>query len=177
MGDDDGVFYALEAGVLGKEGADYFKVAAGLWAHTATFEDPSGETKDRNGGGYLLAEKRLYSESDEQGLGGFAKLGFARESVNPLLGAVEVGLSYTGAIPNRDEDVLSFGVAHARLSDEFRDATPESREHETAAELNYRAEIVDWLSVTPDVQWIINPGATAAVDHALALGVRVELAL
>lgn len=177
LGDDDGVFYGIESGLLGPEGTGYYKVALGGWAHTATFEDASGEAQDRNGGVYVIGEKRLYSESESEGLGGFLKIGFSRESVNTLAKSFVAGVAYTGAFPGRESDVLALGVAHAGVSDDFRAATEGALRAETAIELNYRASVQEWLAVTPDLQWIIDPGATAGVDDALALGVRVEIAL
>ncbi len=178
LSSDDGLFYAAELGMLGEAGRDYYKVGLGFWYQTTDFEDFSGAEHSNNHGFYLIGERALYSEDGAgQGLGGFVQIGLPRESRNQIGQYAGAGLSYTGLIPNRDEDVLSFGVAHARNSDEYRNATEGALRAETALELNYRGVITPYLSVTPDLQWIIDPGTTAGVDDALAIGVRVELSL
>lgn len=48
---------------------------------------------------------------------------------------------------------------------------------ETAIELSYRAPISDWLTLQPDVQYVIHPSTDAARDDAWVFGLRVELAL
>jgi carbohydrate-selective porin OprB len=38
-------------------------------------------------------------------------------------------------------------------------------------------EIAPWLHVSPSLQYVCNPGGTAAANHALVVGVRVQAAL
>lgn len=39
-----------------------------------------------------------------------------------------------------------------------------------------RLPVTDWLTLQPDVQYILNPGLEPNSDHALAVGLRFELA-
>ncbi|MCC6954643.1 MAG: carbohydrate porin [Deltaproteobacteria bacterium] len=175
---DDGLFYALEAGFVGPEGPSYSKAALGGWWHTAEFEDFQGNVRDENGGAYFIAEKRLTAEEDEnQGLGAFLQVGFASPSRNQIGSYFGGGLQYVGPIPSRDEDAVSFGVAHARNSGDFVDTSEEFSRAETAIELNYKASIVPWFALTGDIQYIVDPGTVDGVENATVLGIRAEVAM
>jgi len=176
FGSEEGLFYAVEAGVLGEEGRDYFKLALGFWYQTTDFEDFAGRPQSNNHGVYLIGEKKLSSEETEgEGLGVFLQIGLPRKSRNQIGHYLGAGLAYTGLVEGRGEDVLSFGMAHARNSDAYRESTVGALRAETAIELNYRAVLTPQLTVTPDFQWIIDPGTTAGVADALVVGLRVEL--
>lgn len=175
---DDGLFYGVEGGFLGDEGADYFKLALGGWYHTTDFENFSGSFVNHNSGVYVIGERKLYSEEDvEQGLGAFFQLGFADSDNNQVDQYFGAGFTYRGLLPSRSSDTLSFGVAHARNGDEFRSVETTFEKAETALELNYRIEIAPFFAITPDVQYIINPGTDPELDNATVVGARFELAM
>ena len=86
---------------------------------------------------------------------------------------------YTGLVPGRDADQLGVALAVAHSGEAFKRAqaragTP-AEEHELALELTYRASLTPWLTVQPDVQLVLNPGADAAMDNAVVVGCRCEL--
>ena len=172
----DGYFYAAETGLVAKEDESYYKLAVGGWYHTADFEDFDGESRDKNHGIYLIGEKKLFSEDDpDQGLGAFFQTGFARADRNQLGQYFGAGFSYQGAIPGRDSDNLSLGLAVARNGSDFRDANPELNTAEVAIELTYRAEVTPYFAVQPDFQYIFNPGTDPALKDAVVLGFRTEV--
>ncbi len=41
--------------------------------------------------------------------------------------------------------------------------------------MTYRAPITDWLTLQPDIQYIVNPGFAPAFDDALVISLRFEL--
>lgn len=176
---DDGLFYAAEGGYAGGEGADYVKTGLGLWFHTKEFEDFNGNMQDNNNGLYVIGEKTLFTEegSDDQGLGVFLQLGFAREARNQISQYFGGGFSYTGALPGRDKDIVSVGVARAEIGNDYREAAPESVSAETTIEANYHAQLTPFFALTPDVQWVIDPGAVRGVSDALVIGMRAEIAM
>ena len=51
----------------------------------------------------------------------------------------------------------------------------ESDDRETNIELTYRAALAPWLTLQPDMQYTINPGARPELKDALLLGLRVEV--
>ena len=46
---------------------------------------------------------------------------------------------------------------------------------ETSIELTYRAPINSWLTVQPDLQYIIHPGYDPAYKNDLVIGVHFEI--
>jgi porin len=176
---DEGFFWASEVGMLSGEDERYFKAAIGGWIHTATAEDPAGNIHDENYGAYLIGEYLLAPEADaaDQGLGMFLQVGRPRSSRNQIDWFIGTGLTYTGFFDARPEDTTSFGVAWARNGDDFLNANPELDRSETAIEFTYRAVLTPWLTVQPDLQYIVNPGTDPAVQDAWVVGLRTEVAL
>jgi porin len=41
-----------------------------------------------------------------------------------------------------------------------------------AFEFTYQAQVTKWLTVQPDIQFIINPGGTHDLSNALVIGAR-----
>ena len=46
---------------------------------------------------------------------------------------------------------------------------------ETSVELNYLAQLGSWLTVQPDVQYVIHPGGTRTTRNAVVSGLRIAL--
>ncbi len=86
----------------------------------------------------------------------------------------EVGLTWTGALAQRDFDVLGVLITHAVLSDE--DGAGFDGD-ETAVELFYKVQVTPAFSLKPDLQWIVNPGGDPSVDDALMATLRAEIVL
>lgn len=183
ISDQDGVFAALEVGLTGGEPGqgDYFKLGAGGWLHTTEVEDFRGELHDRNRGVYLVAEKTLLTFGNAgQALGAFVQLGFADPQRNQIGRYWGAGLTATGLVPGRRGDVIGLAVASARNSGPYRHymAAVENspvEPAETVVEATYQAELAGWLTLQPDVQYVIHPGTEPARGNALVAGTRVEI--
>ncbi|MCF6178497.1 MAG: carbohydrate porin, partial [Geopsychrobacter sp.] len=181
--EQDGIFAALELGLKedDPDKADYYKLAFGVWVHTAEVENFNGQVHNYNRGFYLIGEKMLYAEKAEgQGLGAFIQLGLADKDLNQITTYWGFGLHYTGLINGHNKDILGLAVAQALIGEEFlaysKDVLGVDVEHsETAIELTYRSEISPSLTLQPDIQYIINPSMDSAIDNALQLGIRLEL--
>ena len=183
----DGVLVVAEtAYVIGKEEgttAPYGKYALGGWVYTARFSELAEEADhDRgNHGVYALAEQVVYRSGDgARALAVFLSIGLAEPRLNPFGFALNSGLVYTGLLPRREADQVGVGVASAHVGHDFRVAqraagTP-VRDAEIALEFTYRLQLAPWLALQPDVQYVINPGVDSAIDNALALGSRFEIA-
>jgi porin len=109
--------------------------------------------------------------SDTQGGAAFGRLGWADEEVQAVEFFASLGLQWCGPIPGRDEDVAGIGWAQGRLSSEANF----SASYERGVELYYNAEITPWLHVTPDLQWIANPGGDEDRGDAIVAGVRAQM--
>jgi len=170
----DGLFNALEAGLV-RRGAHPYKVALGGWYRTSDFEDPMGRDRNANHGMYAIAQRRLTPAGAMPALDAFVQLGATQSDRNVIDRYLGAGMTATGPFPRRPDDVLGIAVAQARTADGYRRQTPNSSDAETTVELTYQVPVNDHVSVQPDVQYIINPGASTAVDDAWALGVRGQI--
>jgi porin len=146
----------------------------GGWYHSSDFEevgdDAVTDTFAGNHGFYLAFDQKLYHEQDNsnQGLGTFFQFGWAPENRNEIDRYFGIGLSYVGLLPGCDEDVTGIGLAQALWSNRMDDVTRES-----AIELFYKAQLTEFMSIQPDIQYIANPSGNG--DDALAFGVRFEV--
>ena len=147
----------------------------GFWYDPQDKDRHSGSIKRDDMGIYLSFDQTVLKENtdaeDPQGLGLFARWGWADKSVSEVKCFWSVGAQYQGLIPTRDDDVLGLGVAQGRL---VRDAGF-TADRETVMEIYYGIQVTPWFSVAPSVQYIFNPGGDAAVDDALVVGIRTQI--
>jgi porin len=163
------------------------KMAAGTWRYTAQFDDllatqlaGTSIGQSGNDGFYVFAERKLTGATkDGPGLAGWARLGVANDTFNSIDTYLGAGVVYTGPLNARPEDQLGIALAHARLGTPYRRALALAGEtsdrSETNIEITYRAALTPWLTVQPDVQYVINPGGNPALRNALVTGLRVEV--
>jgi porin len=174
LGNGDGVLLIGEVEAPLKGG----KLLFGHWRYTALTAEIMGVGEARNNGFYLRGEVLVAREAGaaDQGLSAFFRLGTANAQVNAFRYFASGGLNYTGPFKGRDQDQIGLAMATAFTSKSFRLLTP-STKAETVFELTYRTSLNKWLTVQPNVQYVINPGADATLSNALAFGLRAELTI
>jgi porin len=204
LGGDQGYFGIIEIGYQwnqeDKEGALPGGYKFGMWGHSgdfpSNFEDENREPfvvsgrepreHSKNFGVYAVTEQMLWREKGEQGVYAFARGGAGPEDRNFFELVVDGGLLWRGLIPTRDADALGLGAAYARISNDIRRAERLDAQvngtvyerfssHETVLEAFYSLQLAKWWTVQPDVQWIIHPGGSSAVDDALVVALRTSL--
>ncbi len=180
LNDNDGALLVAEAG-YNPEG---LKVAVGGWRYTERFAthrdvDANGNTVNKHSqGAYILAEKKVYLEaqSKDEGLTVFGRLGFADESVNLFDYAWSAGMVYVGLVPGREGGALGLAMSGVHNSGDFMESQralgANFDDAETAIELTYSDNLLPWLNIQPDVQYIVNPGTDPALDNAFVVGTR-----
>ena len=131
-----------------------------------------------NSGGYIEAEHK-FAAADEPGLAVFGRFGFANSDINQFNSYAGFGGSYQGLLAARPDDLLGLALAKVRNGNPFRRAqalagAPVGKS-ETNIELTYRAEVTPWLTIQPDAQYVINPGADPALKNAFVVGLRFEI--
>jgi len=177
---EDGLYSIGEIGWKGDSQAGYYtKVALGVWHCLGSFTDTNNQEFNYNFGTYLLGEQELWKETEdgEEGLGAFIQVGQAEQdrNVNPwYFGA---GLRYQGLIPDREDDVLGFGLAMATFGSYARELTPGTESSERTFELSYRAPLNPWLTLTPDAQFVVDPSGNPDLENDLILYLRSEINL
>jgi porin len=188
LSDDDGALLIAETGY--QQEADrgrFLRAALGGWIYTTKVDDlvdvdAEGTPRRRHSWGlYTLLESEIFREAAQsaQGLSGFVRLGYANPDVNQLEWSVGGGLVYTGLIPGRDEDVtglgVSVGINGGRFKEAQRLADTRVNSQEVALEWTYRIQLLPWMALQLDTQYIINPGTDPSIRDALALGFRYKL--
>jgi porin len=130
-----------------------------------------------NAGAYGLVEGRLLTRGDEgQGLSGWIRLGLANGDINQVRDYLGAGLVWSGPMFGRDKDEAGVALARAGLSEGAREAGLLAGRTisgaETVLEATYRYAVKDWLSVQPDLQYVIRPHGDDRIPNALVVGVR-----
>ena len=162
------------------------KIYGGYWQYTGLF-DTQNEFNDDGSvrqvwgshGAYVGAGTRLYTIEGPRGLDAFVNFGVADDRTNEVDRSVNAGLTWTGLIASRAADKLSFGVSTAHAGNPFQQAQIAAvgsvHTYETVFEVTYRARVNEWLTVQPDVQYIINPGFDPTLKNAFMFGLHFEV--
>ena len=123
---------------------------------------------------YAMFQRMVYRDggaSSQKGLTIWGETAIApKSSVNAMPYFVGAGLSYQGAISGRDNDIASAGVIYGSFSRYIPSTTAE-----TVIEANYQVTVKRWLTITPDLQYIIRPSGSSAISNALVLGTQVAI--
>jgi porin len=157
----DGALLLGETGVrwdhaplLGKDGNLKF----GAWGHTGTFTRFDGSQQNGADGYYAIFDQTLWQPHGEpeqgRGVRAFAEAGQTRASVTPIDWNVAGGVTWTGPLVVRPDDILGFSANYAHLSSQA--GPPHS--YELALEWFYQVTLTKWATLHPDAQFIIHPG-------------------
>ena len=163
----------------------------GFMYDTGSFErfDQPGKEKEGNFGFYVIGDQMLYREpvpvypSDhpanwkvgfkkshptDQGLYAWAVfVANPDDDINFTPYWASGGLTYKGLIPGREADRLGIGFYRGFTSSDS------GVNDETQIEAFYRLQVKSWLSIGPDIQYIVNPAGSPDADNALVLGLNL----
>ncbi len=175
----DYFFYAVETGVHVEPMSLPGTYRAGLWYDPRPKSCTGSDEESRDDlGVYLSLDQMLLKENatpdDTQGLGVFARYGYADGRRNDLTHFWSLGLQYQGLLDTRDDDVLGLGFAQGLFTDD--PAAPFTAHSEKALELYYAIAATPWMTLTPDAQYITHPGGDAAVPNAVVVALRAQIA-
>ena len=142
-----------------------------------------------NWGIYGVADQMVW-RADKASLNLFARAGLSPSERNLISYYADAGAGFKGLLPGRADDVLTFGVAYAKISKDAAALDQDTlalngppypiRDQEVVFELSYQAQIAPWWIVQPDLQFIVHPGGNVpdpnnpnvTVGNALLAGVR-----
>ena len=166
-----GYMHNQEKGATGLPGN--YKV--GGYYDSGDFTDLSDPARDLTGnyGLYVLVDQMVYREGgpgSHQGLTPLMAFTFAPSNRNTLPFYFYTGLVYHGLFPGRDSDVTAFGLAYGKFSNNLT-----GQDFEMVLEWTHEFVITPWLSVQPDVQYIIKPSGTSTIPDALVLGAEIAI--
>ncbi len=149
------------------------RVSVGVWHHTGHFTkfNTGGRTSGTEGV-FAVLEQVCWRDDDAREIAAFVQVGTAEQAVATIKRHVGFGVVGRGLIPMRPQDSVGFGATQVNFSD--HNGAGFTKEYEAAYELYYRAQMMPWLSVQPDLQWIDNPGGMG-VDDAWVATMRAVL--
>jgi porin len=183
-----GIFRCLPSGslVLGEAGTRWKisrraaagRLAVGFWAHPHSLEAFDGTTSSGVHGYYAVAEQTLWKRVDEidddaRGIRAFIQWGNANPWFNEIANHLGEGFEWTGTFSRRPEDVIGLGVSTVWLGKDVDRSVSVGREH--AIETFYMVHLQPWLSLTPDLQWIVNP--SGSLDRPLAIAGSMRMVI
>jgi hypothetical protein len=150
-----------------------------LWDAAYDHPDLTDPDKGRSGWGVGLS---LDQEITEQA-GVFARFGYHNKDVYPVECFWSAGASLKGLIPKRAEDELGIGIAGLVANGDLNEATADTgflltgdnEGTEYHVEAYYRVVISEFVAITPDVQYIVNPVGDTRNDDVFAAMLRAEL--
>ncbi len=126
---------------------------------------------------YFSFDQMFHKENtdpeDSQGLGLFARFGYAPGNKNDITNFFSAGLQCQGLLESRDQDVLGIGFARGYFSDTAAVSYPEN--HESVLEMYYNAVITPGISVSPSLQYVADPGGSGSGTDAVVFGLRAQM--
>jgi len=179
---DDYFFYIVETGVTPQFGSANGPLQGayrvGIWNDPQPKANSDRANADSDDVGIYLSfdqvlVKENADEEDTQGLGAFFRYGYAPSKRNDLTNFWSIGLQYQGLLDGRDDDVVGVGFAQGFYADSA-DATY-NNDYESVVEVYYNALVTPWLSISPNIQYVTNPGGVDGVSDAVVAGVRAQI--
>jgi porin len=136
--------------------------------------DNSGRQRTGNYGFFLLGEQMVSREGgaeSQQGLSLFGVLVYAPlQRINTLPWFASAGANYRGLVPGRDKDAAAFAVYYGGFSRDLPGQT-----YELVFEWTYAIALAGWLTVQPDLQYVVNPGGRSSVGNAVVVGAQLAV--
>jgi len=154
-----------------------------------TFEPGEGiviPTQSDTWAAYWSGWQYLYSEEtgdapidltngtpDRQGLGLFARVGFADEDTNPVEWSFSGGIGGRGLIPSRDNDTFGIGYFHTSIQEGRLSGFTSVNDHAEGFEAYYGLALTPAAVLSFDAQ-VVDP-VSAELDNAIVLGMRLGI--
>ncbi len=182
----------------------------GAWFHSGAFADQRFATNgvslaspassaapalhQDDAGAYFVLDQQVFRQIKpvNRSVSVFLRLAGTPADRNEVSLYADAGLTLTGFIPGRPDDVIGLAAATAKISsraealDEdtrrFTGLDTPIRDAEAVIELTYQCPVTPWWSLQPDLQFIRQPGgnislplsssSTHAIPNALVMGLR-----
>lgn len=85
-------------------------------------------------------------------------------------------MKYIGLLDSQPNDILGLAVNRVHVNNRFAESRPAfNTDAEYNIELNYSYNATKWLMLRPNLQYVVNPGATNNVDNALLFGLTSRI--
>ncbi len=139
---------------------------------------------------YGIIDQRIWRVPDSKDAGGiglFGRVIGAPTEQNLVDFYADGGITFSGMIPQRADDILGIGFAYTRISNDVHGfdggaGPPSARTHETLLEICYTAHLKSGWTLQPDFQYIWQPGGGVSepsgkgtIPNAAVWGVRTTI--
>jgi hypothetical protein len=139
-----------------------------VWAGSYALVIPTQLREILVAAGWLIY--REGGSQSTQGLTPFAAVTFAPSNRNTFPWFFSAGCVYSGLIPGRDNDTAAFGLAYGKFSKYLG-----GQDYEMVLEWTYEVAIAPWLTLQPDLQYIIKPSGMSQIANALVGGMQIAI--
>lgn len=176
FGEPSDLYGILEGGAnLDLEG-NPLRAFLGAWGHNGEFAEFSGGVTDDAWGWYAGVEGRVpgtgrEDDEDERGVYVSLRLTAADGDVAAVERHWVAAAVWQGPLPSREDDAAGLAWVYGDLAD--GGGTGFRRGFEQVLEGYYKVQVTGFLSLTPSVQYIANPGGVH--PDALVLGARLVI--
>jgi len=133
---------------------------------TAWHADERKQAQVSDGWGVAFSISRLFADTWEP----FLRAGYAEDGGALWEGAISAGLGYH---TRNKGDLLGVGINWSHPSE---DTFGPGLDDQYTAEIYYRFQLLKILTITPDVQLLINPANNPEEDQVWIIGLRARLA-
>lgn len=147
---------------------------AGVYNHNHLMDEVFGKElpdslNNNITGFYLYADQKIW-ERGARSAGVFVQCGYSPSRNTTTRNYLGAGINFEGLLGKMHNDVLGIAVARACMGP--RGFT------ETAVELTWQKPVGKFITVQPDLQYIIDPSGTGTkLEDCLAGGLRVQISL
>jgi len=129
---------------------------------------------------YFVGEQQFWRRQrhygkQTQSLSGFVQVGGAPSAFSIFTRHLGAGLVWNAPFARRDHDASGFAITRGRFSTD--PAAGFDRPDETVIETYYRFQLLQQLSVSPDIQYAIHPGGVSKNRNTFAAGARMVFIL
>lgn len=159
-------------------------------APAAMVGDRSGRTASHRDGAYVMGSQKLTNNAVDGGLSIFAHYTRQSQTTSAIHTWSSAGLVYRGLFQARPNDGVALAYVRASLNRHIVNQQLERQalglivdpdwqvlQAQELWEASYTFEVNPWLTLRPDVQYLVNPGtfSNKAIDNALAIGFQVRV--
>jgi porin len=112
-------------------------------------------------------------KNPHQAIGVFGRFGATDGDINIIERHYSLGLSFDGMIPFRPKDVLGIVGWYNNFSDDLPDIPfIDISDSSKGFEAYYRFQVMPWMQLSADMQYLVDPGIVEGNDDTLVLGLR-----
>jgi len=134
---------------------------------------------------YVMAQQQLTGTADgahtTSGLTVALRFSQADTKTAAIDSQLTLALTYMGALPSRPADVIGFAIGRTHANPRAFDfsAIPASLQpgSEYAGELYYGFDVLGWLTLRPNLQYVIHPGGLRQLSDVAVLGLKAGVTL